>query len=106
MLWEHTEPHPGMWIVEFSNVDGGYNLTGPYPVQGVGTVQGVDFCFRAKGDEWEFETNDERGWLFPGDDKRAFQRRGPCKNGEEMPHQKAAKIIADCVTEFAAQLSE
>jgi hypothetical protein len=95
-----------MWIVTFSNVDGEYELTGPYPVQAVGPVQNVDFLFTAKYNSWEFETNDEKGWLFPDADNRAFQRRGRYEDASEMPHQTAAKIIADCVTEFVAQISE
>ena len=105
LRWEHTEPRSGVWNVKFSNVDGDYELTGSHPVQAVGAVQQVDFYFRAKGNEWEFETNDERGWLFQADDKRAFQRRGQCKDGNVLPHREAAKIIADCVAEFLAQLS-
>lgn len=31
---------------------------------------------------------------------------GEMQNGEQMPHDKAAKIIADCLTEFVAQLGE
>jgi hypothetical protein len=106
VLWDHTEPRSSMWNVTFSNVEGGYELTGPYPIQAVGTVQNVDFSFTAKRNSWEFETNDENGRLFPDEDKRAFQRRGRCEKEEEMPQRVAAKIIADCVTEFVSQITE
>ena len=103
--WEYTQVADGFWNVTFLNVSGGYELSGPYPLQGVGTVQDVDFYFRASHDDWEFETNDEKGWLFPGDDKRAFQRSGKYTGAGEMPHREAAEIIAACVTELVAQIA-
>lgn len=113
VFWEHLESKSGMWNVKFSNVDGNYVLTGPYPVQAVGKIQNIDFCFHSKGNQWELETNDEKGGLFPAEDKRAFQKRGirVGKRGnqrveEEMTHHQAAKIIAECVAEFVSQISD
>ena len=105
VTWDHREVRPGFWNVTFLNVKGGYELTGPHPVQAVGSIAGVDFYFRAKSGHWEFETNDERGWLFPIDDKRGFQRRGRCLDGDTMPYQKAAEIIAACATELLSQIT-
>ena len=87
-------------------MEGEYELTGGYLLQCVGVIQNIDFYLRAKDQEWEFETNDEKGWLFPANDRRAFQRCGKYKQSDGLPNQKAAEIIAICVAEFLDQLSD
>jgi hypothetical protein len=48
--------------VRLPDVDGEYELTcSPFLVQAVGKCCGVDFSFRAKFGEWEFETEDGHG---------------------------------------------
>lgn len=103
--WKHTERRDGVWVVEFSNAEGEYELTGPYPIQAVGNVQQIDFYFRARGSQWEFETNDEKGRLFPADDRRAFHSRGPVREWDTLTLQTAAEIIAKCVAEFISRVS-
>lgn len=103
VAWRYEEVRPGAWDVRFLNFDGDYELTGPGPMQGVGTVLGIDFYFRARRDGWEFETNDERGWLFPRSDARAFERRGECQEAEHIRHGAAASRVARCVAEFVAR---
>tara|TARA_R110002095_G_scaffold1604_7_gene7909 strand:- start:85 stop:375 length:291 start_codon:yes stop_codon:yes gene_type:complete len=89
----------------FLNVEGEYELSGGYLLQCVGVIHKIDFYFRAKDQEWEFETNDEKGWLFPADDRRAFQREGRYKQSNGLPNENAAEIIAACAGEFLNQLT-
>lgn len=106
VTWEHSEIRTGVWNVTFLNAKGDYELTGPHPVQGVGSICGVDFYFRAKSNEWEFETNDPKGWLYPEGDIQAMQRRGRCESADTMPLEKAAQTICECVTEFVSKLRQ
>ncbi|PQO44727.1 hypothetical protein C5Y93_18360 [Blastopirellula marina] len=105
VTWEHSEAYPGLWLVTFANVEGEYELSGPFPVQGVGSVQGTDFYFRARNYAWEFETNDETGGLFSPNDRRAFQRSSLFPKADSMPFSQAATIIAHCVGEFLEQVA-
>lgn len=103
--WKHTETCTGVWQVSFCGYEGGYELTGPFPVQAVGSIEGIDICFVAKYDAWEFEANDETGGLFSADDHRAFQRSGGFQGASQMPFLKAAKIISHCLGEFIDQIT-
>ncbi|MCA9015457.1 MAG: hypothetical protein KDA77_09035 [Planctomycetaceae bacterium] len=105
VTWEYIENQNGTWNVRFLNVEGEYELSGGYLLQCVGVIHEIDFYFRAKDQEWEFETNDEKGWLFPAADRRAFQRQGRYKQNNGLPNEKAAEIIAACVAEFLNQLT-
>ena len=61
--------------VQLPEVAGEYELTcSPLLVQAVGHCSGVDFCFRAKHGNWEFETEDEQGHPMPEGDSRRFAR--------------------------------
>ena len=100
---EVVERAPGLLRVSLPEVGGSYELTcSPLLVQAVGDCDGVDFYFRAKYEEWEFETEDERGHPFPEGDPRRFVRRDyydaakPGSMGVEL----AARILRRCLAEW------
>ena len=95
------EVRTGVWLVQFANGRGSYELTGPWPVQAVGAIDGVAFYFRGAHDEWEFETENEVGHPFSETDPRAFRRQAKFKNASTMGFRDAAKIISKCANELA-----
>ncbi len=95
----------GIWIIRFANDAGEYELTGPWPVQAVGTIHSIYFVFHAARDQWEFETENEVGHPFPSNDGRAFQRIGKYGNASEMELSKAVLLIEICINELIAQIS-
>ena len=98
-----VERGSGLLRVKLPEVGGEYELTcSPSLVQAVGSCAGVDFYFRAKYEEWEFETEDERGHPFPDSDARRFIRRDcydAAKTGA-MGVEWAARILRRCLAEW------
>lgn len=74
-----------------------YELTGSMPVQGVGTIGGREFYFRARHSNWEFEVADDLGNL-PSDagGNSVFHVSGRFRLADEMSAGDAVKIIAAC----------
>jgi hypothetical protein len=95
-----TKDTPDVWQVSLPEVDGSYELTGPWPVQAVGEFAGLSFYFRAAHDRWEFETENEVGQQFSSSDARAFRRTGKYTNASETPLHKAVALIGRCLAEF------
>jgi hypothetical protein len=89
--------------VNLPEVGGDYELTcSPVLVQAVGSTCGVDFYFRAKYGEWEFETEDKHGHPFPEGDPRRFVRRDyydETKPGA-MRVEWAARILRRCLAQW------
>jgi hypothetical protein len=97
------ERRPGFQRASFPEVGGGYELTAQWPlVQAAGDFAGIDFYFRAKHGEWEFETEDKVGHSFPPGDPNHFVRRGtydPAKPGA-MSLDWSLRILRKCFEEF------
>ena len=100
---EMVERGPGLLRVKLPEVSGKYELTcSPALVQAVGSCAGVDFYFRAKYEEWEFETEDEQGHPFLDGDPRQFVRRDyydSAKTGA-MEVEWAARILRRCLAQW------
>jgi hypothetical protein len=93
----------GLLRVELPEVGGEYELTcSPFLVQAVGQCSGVDFYFRAKYGEWEFETEDEQGHPFHEGDSRRFTRGGSydTRKPGAMGIEWAARILRRCLAEW------
>lgn len=111
-MWELAEDvleqAPGLLRVQFPEVGGDYELTcSPALVQAVGRCCDVDFYFRAKYGEWEFESEDEHGRPFPEGDLRRFARAGTFD--EEKPGamdvEWARRILRRCLAEWRGDRS-
>ena len=77
------ESSRGLHRASFPEVGGGYELTASSSlVQAVGDFDGIDFYFRAKYGEWEFQTEDKQGHSFPGGHANFFVRRGTYDEGK------------------------
>ena len=97
------ESRPGFHRASFPEVGGGYELTASWPlVQAVGDFDGIDFYFRAKYGEWEFQTEDKQGHLFPEGHPSYFVRRGTYdeKKPNAMTIDWSLRILRKCFIEF------
>lgn len=97
------ESGPGFQRASFQDVGGGYELTVVRPLaQAVGDFAGIDFYFRAKDGEWEFETQDKQGHAFPAEDPNHFVRRGTYdeKKPNAMTVEWSLRILRKCLGEF------
>ena len=77
-------------------------MYGQAPVQTFGDINGRDFYFRARHNEWSCEVSDGDGQL-PSDGRAAddgFIREGKYTNAGDMPLRDALKIIDRCMTEY------
>ena len=79
-------------------------LSGFCPVQGVGTVAGHRFYFRARHDSWTFAVSADRDVdpvdiQLPG---QGFRREGSYTQSDAgwMPLDEAEAIIRNCVREY------
>jgi hypothetical protein len=65
LIEEVIEQTPAFLHVSLTEVDGFYRLTcSPSLVQAFGEACGIEFSFRAKNGEWEFEVLDRSGDPF------------------------------------------
>lgn len=100
---EIVEKTPHFLRVRLPEVGGGYELTcSPEMVQAVGTCDEVNFYFRAKYQEWVFETEDEHGHPFPVGDLRQFLRHG--NYNESKPNalglEWSTRILRRCLAQW------
>lgn len=78
-------------------------LNGFAPIQGFGTVMGIEFYFRARYDEWQFHVS-----LNPDIDMADIEEcregyfflEGPYAKASHMSLEKAVEIIQDCAEKF------
>ncbi|QDT48179.1 hypothetical protein Pan258_22190 [Symmachiella dynata] len=97
------ESRPGFHHASFSEVGGGYELTTSWPTaQAVGEFDGIDFYFRAKYGEWEFQTENKEGHLFPEEHPNYFVRRGTYdeKKPNAFSNEWSLRILQKCLVEF------
>ena len=97
------ETRPGYHRATFPQVGGGYELTASWPlVQAVGDFCGVDFYFRAKYGQWEFQTEDKHGYAFPEAHPNYFVRRGTYdeKKPNAMTVEWSLRILRKCLVDF------
>ena len=97
------ESRPDFHRASFTKVGGGYELTASWAlVQAIGDFAGIDFYFRAKYGEWEFETEDEHGHAFPEGHPNRFVRRGTYdqKKPNAMTVEWSLCILRRCLGEF------
>ena len=102
---EVVEEGPSHLRAKLPDVAGEYELTcSPFLVQAVGKCCGVDFYFRAKYGEWEFETWDEHGHLFPEGDPRRFVLRDSFDKAKPgaMGLDWAARLLRRCLAKWWA----
>jgi hypothetical protein len=102
------ESRPGLYRASFPQVGGGYELTACWPlVQAVGDFNGIDFYFRAKGGEWEFQTENKQGHLFPDGHPNHFLRRGSYDEAKPnaMTIEWSLRILKKCFVEFWDRLA-
>ena len=100
------EDRPDFRRVEFTDAGGGYELTCDWHLaQAVGAFKGIQFYFRAKHGEWEFETEDEFGHSYPPNDLRNFVRRirFDASPTNAMSIDWAAQLIGKCLSEIQAR---
>ena len=99
-LREHVERESEyVRCAKFLDVEGSYELeiTPGYFAQAVGSCCGVDFYFRGKYGEWEFETQNEVGHPFPPDDPFRFSRTGEYK---AVTITWATRCLQNCLAEM------
>jgi hypothetical protein len=100
---EIIERSPGLLRVKLPEAGGEYELTcSPSLVQAVGECAGVNFYFRAKYGNWEFETENQHGHAFPEGDPRRFaliDRYDQSKAGA-MGMEWAARLLKRCLAEW------
>ena len=100
---EILESRAGLHRAAFPEVGGGYELTASWHlVQAVGDCSGIDFYFRAKHGEWEFETEDKQGHAFPEGHPNHFVRRGAYDQAQPnaMTVEWSLQILRRCIGEF------
>lgn len=79
-----------------------FEMYGQAPVQAFGEVDGREFYFRARHNEWSCEVSDGAGQL-PSDGQAAddgFIRKGKYTNASYMPLRDALKIIDRCMRNY------
>jgi hypothetical protein len=89
-------------IVTAPEFDAAFEVYGHCPVQGFGTVLRRELYFRARHDGWSFDVADHAGRL-PSDgyhNSDGFYREADYPNASWMPHEKAVKIIVQCLQDF------
>jgi hypothetical protein len=100
---EIIERTAGLLRVKLPEADGEYELTcSPSLVQAVGECAGVNFYFRAKYGNWEFETEDQHGHAFPKGDPTRFALidcYDQSKAGA-MGMESAARLLRRCLAEW------
>lgn len=84
---------------KFTEVEGSYELevTPGYFAQAVGTCCGVNFYFRGKYGEWEFETETEAGHPFPADHPFHFSCKGKYRT---VNMAWATRCLQNCLAEM------
>lgn len=100
---EMLESGTGVHRASFLDVEGEYELTTGWPItQAVGNLEGVDFYFRAKNGEWEFQTVDKNGHSFPGGHPYYFVRRGMYDEAKPnaLTIEWSLRKLRKCIGEF------
>lgn len=79
-------------------------LWGNAPVQALGTLNGREFCFRARHNEWTFEIAESATSALPSDGGRGgFVRSGSFSNASFMSPDVAESLIVTCVEQFLGE---
>jgi hypothetical protein len=79
-------------------------LWGAAPVQALGAVNGREFYFRARHNEWTFEIARDSGSALPSDGgPPGFLRSARFPNASFMPLSTAEALIVECVESFLIQ---
>jgi hypothetical protein len=79
-------------------------LWGFAPVQALGTINGREFYFRARHNDWTFEIADSATSALPSDGGRSgFVRSGAFSNASFMSHDVAESLIVTCVEQFLGE---
>ena len=85
-----------------------FEMFGQAPVQAYGEVDGCEFYFRARHNEWSCEVSDKDGQLpsdgIAGSD--GFIRIGQYRNASDMPFREALKIIDRCMSEYLSDSTD
>ena len=83
-------------------------LGGSCPVQGMGTINGVPWCFRASGCHWSMAIGADAVGISAGS-ARGWYRREFWGDGESsagyMSRRVARKHIKSCVREYVREMS-
>jgi hypothetical protein len=83
-------------------------LGGTCPVQGIGTVNGVPWYFRALGCHWSMAIGNDPVSISAGTARGWYRRRdwfdGPLDAGY-MPRRVAMKHIKSCAREYVREMS-
>lgn len=78
------------------------HIGGYCPVQAEGSVNGMQFYFRARHKQWQFSVGDDPVGAMLGCSE-GFVRRGPYEKAGYMPEQDALDIIRRCAQEYVEQ---
>lgn len=80
-------------------------LGGNCPVQGEGTINGVPFYFRARGEHWSMSIGEDPVGISVYEYKKGWYKSEPWGDEEYaagwMPVKTAKSIIEKCAEEFA-----
>lgn len=94
------EKHESCWRIQFADPAGQCELSGPWPTQGIGEIEGIHFWFRAKDRLWEFETETDDQRPFPVGHPLDFRVKERREDAFEMDLELALGVLIRCLCAF------